>query len=344
MIDEKYYNIPKEKLTESDYWTNKLYNMAYERVKDRKYPLIIPSYNRPDNRMTKYIYEHTIDSEPWDIYVVVRASQKEAYENAEYFKKCNGKVKLLAFPDKDIDDLGKVRVEVVKYFTDKVDCVLMMDDDVNDIAYTAPYTRASGAKISVSITDKFVGKTMNFSRIMAMWQVAMEETIKIHDNVIISCPMIAGFSWAPDFCDPELSLKVMSGAQACCMCVNLNACKKYDINFRTNKGNGHEDKDFTIRAIQKGCMSAEFRWLAYYSDGLGTDFLNSGIAERMAKQHDEMYANFKDVDFVRWIIDRKGLKNVRINWSRATKYHNKLTGDDINKNNNRYNLAEILNL
>ena len=343
MIDSKYYDI-KEKIEESDFWTNKLYNMAYERVKDRQYPLVIPSYNRPDNKMTKYIYEHTIDEEPWDIYVVVRASQKEMYEQAEYFKKCNGKIKLLPFPDETINDLGKVRVETIKYFSGKKDCIFMIDDDTLDITYTVPYTRKSGAQISMSVTDKFIGHNTNFARILAMWQVAMEETLKKHDNVIISCPMIAGFSWAPNFCDPENSLKIMSGAQACCMCINVKACNKYDITFRTNKGNGHEDKDFVIRAIQKGCMTAEYRWLAYYSDGLGTDFLNSGIAERMAKQHDEMYANFKDVDYVKFIIDRKGLKNVRVNWSRATKFYNNLTGENINKTNNKFNLAEILGL
>ena len=37
-----------EELLEIDCWTNDFYESAYKVVKDRKYPIIIPSYNRPD--------------------------------------------------------------------------------------------------------------------------------------------------------------------------------------------------------------------------------------------------------------------------------------------------------
>lgn len=342
MIDAKYYDVPDlKKVPETDFWTNKLYNMAYDRVKDRKFPLVIPSYNRPNNRITQYIADHVNADEPWDIYVAVRESQKELYENDENFKKCDS-IKVLPFPDNMIDDAGKVRGKIVEYFMDKVDCLFMMDDDVFDLTYTAPFKRSTGSKISVAVTDK--ARKENFSRILAMWQVAMEETLKLHDNVIITCPMIAGFSWAETFCDPELGIKLMSGAQVCCLGINVKACKKYDVNFRTSKGNGHEDKDFVIRALLKGCMTAEYRWLAYSCPSMGKDFLNTGVKERMAQQHDEMYANFSEVEFMKWIVDRNDYKNVRINWNKATKAYNNMTGANITKENNKYDLSVILGL
>ena len=342
MIDEKYYAFDKTNVVESDFWTNNLYNMAYDKVKDRKYPLIIPSYNRPNNNMIKYIYENVDPSEPWDIRFLVRKSQKEAYEVNEYFQKCDF-VTTLALEDELINDIGKVREQAVNYFMDKSQCIFMMDDDVTGLFYTVPFMRASGAKISLEVGPKIAKR--NFARVLAMWQVAMEESIKIHNSLIISCPMIAGFSWAEKYCDSDISLKFISGAQVCCLCINVDNCKKYDVNFRTGKGNGHEDKDFVIRAIQKGCMTAEYRWLAYNCETMGTELLNTAVKDRMAQQYDEMYANFPDVDFIRWVDgDRNGFKNVRINWNKAMKYYNDFTGENITKDTNKNNLAEILGL
>lgn len=342
MINEKYYEVTNlADAANTDFWTNKLYNIAYDKVKNHKFPLVIPSYNRPNNKITQYISEHIIDSEPWDIYVAVRESQKDLYENDEYFKKCKC-IKTLAFPDDEINDAGKVRGKIVEHFIGKANGLFMMDDDVFDLTYTTPFKRSSGNKISAAMTDK--ARKENFSRTLAMWQVAMEETIKLHDNVIITCPMIAGFSWPEKYCDPSLGIKIISGAQVCCLGINLNACDKYKINFRTSIGNGHEDKDFVIRAILKGCITAEYRWLAYSCPSMGKDFLNTGVKERMAKQHDEMYANFKDVPFVKWIVDRNDYKNVRINWNAATKFYNDLTGSHITKDNNKYDLSNLLNL
>ena len=105
-----------------------------------------------------------------------------------------------------------------------------------------------------------------------------------------------------------------------------------------------EDKDFVIRALLKGCMTAEFRWLAYCCPSMGEDLLNTSVKDRMSQQHDEMKANFGDVEFVKWIKDRNDYKNVRINWNAATKHYNALTGSNITKANNKYNLAEILEL
>ena len=339
MIEDRYYNHTKSELLDTDFWTNRLYECAYDRVKNRKYPLIIPSYNRPNNLMIKYIYNNTDANEPWDIYFLVRESQQEQYENNEYFKKLDY-VKTLPFKDEEINDIGKVREKAVEYFKNKAECIIMMDDDVQGLSYTVPFMRPSGGKISLYVSEKACNKKINFSRIIEMWQVAMEEAIKINDRLIISCPMISGFSWAEDYCDSIKALKFMSGAQVCCICINVDNCIKYDVNFRTAVNNGHEDKDFVIRAVLAGCATAEFRWLAYQCASMGTDLRNVAVKERMSQQHDEMYNNFKDVDFVKYIIDRNDFKNVRINWNKATKYYNSLTGDNINKDNNAYDITK----
>ena len=43
------------------------------------------------------------------------------------------------------------------------------------------------------------------------------------------------------------------------------------------------------------------------------------IKERFEKQYNEMYANFKDVPFVKW-RERKGIKNVGIVWTKCIDY------------------------
>ena len=50
------------------------------------------------------------------------------------------------------------------------------------------------------------------------------------------------------------------------------------------------------------------------------------VKERFTKQYEEMYNNFKNVNFIKW-RNRKDIPNVGINWSAAIDYHNSLGGD-----------------
>lgn len=340
MIDSKYYLATKENITESDFWTNKLYNKAYDVVKDRKFPIVIPTYNRPENKFIQWATSTFTDDENWPIYLVVRESQVEQYEASPYVKDFDY-VHVIGFTDSEIDDIGKVRKKIVEHFSKTEDCVFMFDDDITGFTYTAPFKRASGSNISMSVKPK------STARVFAMWQLAMETAMSKRDDLIISNAMIAGFNWMPDFCDEEQSIRFMSGPQTLAVCINLKTFNKYNLNYRTLIGNGHDDVDLLIRALLAGCTSCEFRWLSYQSPGIGTDILNfASVEQRFKQQYDEMYAHYSEVDFVKWKHAKNGkqLDNVGINWRRAIKYHNENITDAEPLVDRFYNLPKELNL
>lgn len=341
MIDEKYYNVTKDEVGKTDFWTNRLYNKAYEIVKDRKFPIVIPSYNRPCNLFLKWVDETFTNDETWPIYIVVRESQKNDYLESPYVK---GKdyIHIQAFEDERINDIGKVRKAIVEHFSQTEKCVFMFDDDITNFAYTVPFKREkTGTKIS------FTYKPESSARVFAMWQLGMEKAISLRDDVIISCAMIAGFNWIDQFCDEAEGLRFMSGPQTLAVCINLETFKKLNINYRTIRGNGHDDIDLLIRAIMAGATTAEFRWLSYCSPGIGTDILDfSSVEQRFTQQYNEMYANFKDVEFVKWKHAKNGkaFDNVGINWRRAINYHNENVENVAPLNDRVFSLVKELNI
>lgn len=330
MIDNKYYEVDKEHLTESDFWTNRLYNKAYDEVKDRKFPIIIPTYNRPDNKFIQWATSTFAKDETWPIYLVVRKSQVEQYKASKYVDGYDY-INVVGFEDSEIDDIGKVRKKIVEHFSKTCKCVFMFDDDITGFTYTVPYKREkSGSNISFSLRD-----VKSPARIFAMWQLAMETAINKRNDLIISNAMMAGFNWIPEFCDEEASLRFMSGPQTLAVCINLDTFKKYSLNYRTLIGNGHDDVDLLIRSILAGCTTCEFRWLSYTSPGIGTDILNfESVEKRFTQQYNEMYSHYSDIDFVKWKHAKNGksLDNVGINWARAIKYHNNIpTATSLNE-------------
>lgn len=325
MIEDKYYNIDKENLTKSDFWTNELYRTAYNNIEEKdRCPLVIPSYNRPENIISKYIFEYTKDDEQWPVVFVVRESQEVDYKESYYIKN-NSNIYIISFPDKEINDIGKTRAKIVDYFKAKsFPFIFISDDDNFKFFYSLPFTRSTGTRISYYYHDN-----NSFPRFMAMWQTAMQQAVDYRNNVIISCPMIAGFSWVDKFCDIDLSIKYVSGPQVALTCLNMNAIRESGLNYKTIKDNGHEDKDFLIRALLDGYITAEFRWLTYFNGGMKNELLKtSSIEERFKQQYEEMRKNFPDVEFIKWITNKK-LYNVGIHWSRALKYHNENFKDDV---------------
>ena len=61
------------------FWTEELYEKAYNIVKDRKYPIIIPSYNRPQPIVLDKFFNDFTEEYNWPIYFIVRKSQEEEY-------------------------------------------------------------------------------------------------------------------------------------------------------------------------------------------------------------------------------------------------------------------------
>lgn len=338
MIESKYYDFKRDEVLTTDFWTNRLCDKAYDIVKERKFPIVIPTYNRPENKFIQWATSSFTEEENWPIYLVVRKSQVATYEESKYVKGFDY-VHVLGFEDDEINDIGKVRKKIVEHFSTSEQCIFMFDDDITKFSYTVPYKREkSGSNISLSVQPE------SPARVFAMWQLAMETAMSLRDDLIISNAMIAGFNWIDKFCDEDMSIKFMSGPQTLAVCINLDNFKKYSINYRTLVGNGHDDIDMLIRAIMAGCTACEFRWLSYYSPGIGTDILGfETVEKRFTQQYNEMYAHYSDLDFVKW--KHAKLDNVGINWRRAIKYHNELDGvTPIDTDKLMYNLPEILDI
>lgn len=316
--------VTTEELLNIDCWSNKLYNEAYDIVKDRLFPVVIPSYNRPECGFLKWVTKIVQPGYEYPIFMVVRQSQKELYEASEYVK-YNDYIHIKALPDEMIDDIGKVREQIVNVFSKKYDCLFMFDDDITNFCHSVPYFRTNGEPKAQGV------KSNNFGKTMAMWQVAMEYAVKQYD-VAFSTGMMQGFSWVPDFIKVEQSIRLMSGLPTLAVCVNVKKLKEVGLNYRTLIGNGHDDIDLYIRSLQKGLVSAEFRWMTYSSPGIGTDILHfNSVHERFATQQKEMYANFSDVPFVKFYTPR-GLPNVGIKWNVVLDYYKEHGFGDFKEN------------
>lgn len=302
-------SVTSEELLEIDCWSNKLYENAYDIVKDRLFPVVIPTYNRPNCGFLKWVTNVVQPGNEYPIYLVVRKSQKELYEASEYVK-YHDYIHVKAFPDEMIDDIGKVRQQIVNAFSKQYDNVFMFDDDIVNFCHSVPYFRSNGEPKAQGV------KCVNFGKVMAMWQLAHEYACAKYD-IAFSTGMLQGFSWLPDFIKVENSIRILSGLPTLAVCVHLKKLVSSGLNYRTLIGNGHDDIDLLIRCLQNGLLTAEFRWMTYGSPGIGTDILHfNSVEERFTKQQAEMKQNFGDVEFVKWTHVR-GLDNVGINWKKV---------------------------
>ena len=307
----KRVRVSTEELLTVDCWTNKLYEAAYDIVKDRKYPIIIPSYNRPECEFLKWANPIMEPGYEWPIYIVVRESQKQLYEASEQIK-YKDYIHVKAFPDELINDLGKTRAQIVKAFSKQFDTFFMWDDDISNFCHTVPFLR-----LNDEYKNRCIG-CINFGKSIAMWQLAHEYAQAKYD-ILYSTGMLQAFSWVPEFGHVDRSLRILSGTPTCGMCLNAKKLNELGINFRTNKGNGHEDFDMLFRALQLGAITAEFRWFTFSNPGMSAEFTNSNtIQERFTMQQQEMKNNFGNIPWIKWTHVRN-LDNVGINWNRLRK-------------------------
>lgn len=314
-----------EELLEVDCWTNDFYEFAYEVVKDRKYPIIIPSYNRPDCLFLKWVNPIMQPGYEWPIYIIVRDSQKDMYLNSEQIK-YKEYIYVKSFPDELINDLGKTRAQIVRAFSKKYNTFFMWDDDITNFCHTVPVLRPNG-----EYKNRCIGN-INFGKSIAMWQLAHEYAEKKY-SILYSTGMLQAFSWVPEFGTVERSLRILSGTPTCGMCLNVKKLNELGVNFRTNKDNGHEDFDMLFRALQLGAITAEFRWYTYSNPGMSAEFTNSNsIQERFTMQQQEMKNNFGNIPWIKWTHVR-GLDNVGINWNRLRKEYKDKNIIDVTKCN-----------
>lgn len=297
----------------SEWWTNIFYENAYNVIKDRKFPIFIPSYNRPDTTTVKCLFNDMTPEYNYPVFLVVRESQKEDY--SKNIKDRFG-VKILSFPDEEINNLGAVRRTIVNWSQEHgFDTVFMFDDDIIELSYTFKgYTGKGDLK-----AEYVPRRNINIPKMIAMWQLSMEYGIKNFDLAASSVsPMFS--SWKFNYTDPNESLLFYRGIPSQVMCINTKKFIEQGLVYPDTKEVAHEDIDMAIKIIEKRANLAMFPFLVYSALPMTPEFGNFGdtMEKRMKAQQDIMYRNHSDKEYVRF-SDKRGLAQVSINWIRVRK-------------------------
>lgn len=314
MNDEIINNRPAE--LDIECWSNDFYNQAYSIVKNNRYPIVIPSYNNPNGEFLQWIVKSMNKEHIYDVYFVIRQSQYELYSNNELTY--NDFIHLVPVEDELINSAGKVRNYIVSTFAKKYDNIFMIDDDISNISHTVPtFTKNNKPKAKWF-------ETIDAGNEFAMWQISHEYMTRTFDTVI-SCGITDVHSWSHDFIWVENSARLLSGSFCQTLCINIKKLIDLDVNYRDNYISGHEDYDLIVRLIQKRQLMCQFKWLSYHNEPMKANFLNDldTLQQRMEKQYNIMYSNFKDEPYMIFEI-RNDLHRVAINWRKVYKLYSTL--------------------
>lgn len=292
------------------WWTDELYDRAYDKVKDKKYPIFIPSYNRPNPITVSELLK--MDNEyNYPIFLIVRQSQKDNYINSNE----NKYVKIISVEDNLISNSGLTRNMCVSIASNMgFKKIFMFDDDIKSIGYLVQgHTKSGDLKSDASKSD-------NISKIIAMWQYAMEIASNKY-NVALSSVGFRSNSWTADKCIKSNAMKLVGGHVGQVCCIDINKFNMLDINYRDNKICGHEDTDIEIRLIKEKIPTCIFQFLDCEATSMSSDNWGyDNMVARLKSQYDIMFNNFKDLGFVKFFEDKRGLSRVSLNWIRARKY------------------------
>lgn len=257
-----YDNNPKyQKIANDKWWTHKLYDSAYDIVKDRKAPFTIISYNNPDlPTLSRFHVERMTEESNYPIFIFVRDSQKKMYKESTAKYKY---VEIISFPDELISNAGAVRRASQKWlYKNGYDIAFQFDDDVSFLTYSYKgYKKDGTVKSDYSIDT-------DISKVLAMWQLAMERAID-RDNVYLSCGMPTGFAWKPEYCLSYDSYLISRGALTQLICWNVKGMVEDGIFYRDNPEVGLDDIDMTVRVLESGNNVCCFPWIVYGCDPMG---------------------------------------------------------------------------
>lgn len=314
---------------EKKWWTDLVYENAYEIVKDRKFPIVIPSYNSPNLIVLKSFLSRFTDEENYPIFILTRESQKSDYIEANKKHKF---VQVISAPDEMIDSLGKTREFINQWAYDmKYYHVFMCDDDVRALCYTNRFVTEDGDKRSKYVKSGDCSP----ARIFAMWQLAVEKYEEKFGNLLISATYPVSFSWKAEYCTPNFSALLYRGNFNQIFCVNVKEAIEKDIHYHDNREVGHEDIDFLLQGLKNNCQVVTFGFLCYSVDamdlGTFTEY-GSTLLERMQTQQDLMKKTWGDYEYVKY-IEKFGRSEVRADL-RAYRKNNNITNYKLNIWNN----------
>lgn len=318
------FNFEGDSIKDYKWWTQEFSEKAYDIVKDRKFPVTIPGYNRPALPTLKNLRVNEFtDEENWPFIIIVRDSQKEMYEEAT--KDVRKWVTIKSFPDEVINNAGAVRRTTQKWLNGLgVRAAFQMDDDVQYFCYSKCGRKEDGYPKSKYISPKT--EEYHPCRALAMWQVAMEKAMDDY-NILISCGQQIAFCWREDYCIKESSMQMICGPMTQVVCFNIEGLCKEGIYHKNNSDVGHEDIDLTIRVIESGNKVCCFPWIVYGCEALGgkgglnDTSSNEALVRRFKISQELLKKNHSDKPFVRFRVKR-GLDQCCINFRAARKYLN----------------------
>lgn len=317
------YDFEEENFVKNyQWWTNEFSDKAYDIVKDRKFPVTIPGYNRPAlPTLWNFGVDKFTDDKNWDFIVIVRESQYDMYMEAT--KTMRKWVTIKSFPDDIINNAGAVRRTTQKWLNSLgIEATFQMDDDVQYLGWS--FAGRKGDGYPKSKYCKY-DENHNVCDTLAMWQIAMEKAMKEYD-IFISCGQQIAFSWKEDYCWKETSMKMMCGPMTQVVCFNIKRLCEENIYHNNNVDVGFDDIDFTIRVINSGHKVCCFPWLVYGCEALGGgngDKVSADkLKERFKKNQDTLKANHSDKSFVKF-RPKRGLDQCCLSFGEARRYLNR---------------------
>lgn len=304
--DSAYHSIKR-------WWTSIALEEAYELVGDRKWPVLIPSYNNPNPRVVTKLLNGMTDNCYHEIIIFVRESQVEEYKKANK----NDYVKIQGFKDELIDSAGKARKESLKWlYENGYDHAFSFDDDALGLGVTERGYTAKGEPKSKAI------KNTKISQVLALWQLAMENLEERYPNkVVLTAPYPIGFSWKSDYCCLNESALLYRGNLNQVVCINTKNLVENNIIYKDNRECGHEDIQLILEAMEKDMVVATFPFIWYSTppmDIANFSEFGSTMEERFEKQQELMKKNWEDCEYVTF-KDKRGLKQVVINFRKYRK-------------------------
>lgn len=284
-----------------------LYDKSYDIIKDSCFPIVIPSYNRPNNKLLRLFKKHDIDKYNYQAYYLVRESQKELYE-----KEINGikNIHIITAPDTIIDGAGKARIEIIKRFSGNI---FLFDDDIQQVLFTTPtYTPSGGQRFGTK------GNPNNLFKILAMWQLTYTTVKDSFDDIVGSNLPCTAHTWtlATNHL-AQYSVEFNRGPFAVVTICDVDKLKEYNLTYRDNSF-GHEDLDLQFRCLEKGLKFIRLNFIGYVADPPNPEFngdKSDSAMERYEKQYQQMLPLFKDVYWIKTKV-QKNLKMLCVDYKK----------------------------
>lgn len=274
------------------FWTEELYEKAYDLVTE-KYPIVIPSVNRPKPIIIDKIFCDFDEKYNWPVILILRKSQVEDYKK----NLTNPYVQIVSFEDELINDIGKVRAVLLEHmFKNGHKRIFMSDDDMYSIGFNTKTEAKNGSYVA-----KKPKYDINSARLFAMWQLASEQAFDKHGAIFAA--MAPRFSsWPFDTLDEASSMKIISQGSPI-IAVNIEKIYSENLVYESDKIVGFCDLDFNIKVFDSGNTNVVFPWLYfdYPEDHMSVENYEwfSSLEERLEKSYNVLLEKHKDKNFIK---------------------------------------------